>query len=76
MQCALRFPDPPHYEGDPALLEVWQTTTATYLRANCLDLTTPRAVDVACMFLRGRAQDWFVARNLLVQSGQAVQFVS
>ena len=68
----LRFPDPPHYEGDPALLEGWHTTTAMYLRANGLDLAGPHAVEVACMFLRGRAQDWFVSRDLLVQSGQAV----
>ncbi len=27
---ALRSPDPPHYEGDPALLEGWQTTPAVY----------------------------------------------
>jgi hypothetical protein len=33
-------------------------------------------VEVACIFLRGRAQDWFVSRDLLVQSGQAVQFGS
>jgi hypothetical protein len=72
----LRFPDPTHYDGDPALLEGWHTTTAMYLRANGLDLASPQAVEVACMFLRGRAHDWFVSRDLLVQSGQAVQFGS
>ena len=72
----LRFPDPPHYEGDPSLLESWHSSTAMYLRANGIDLATPHCVEVACMFLRGRAQEWFVSRDLLVQSGQAVQFGS
>ena len=51
----LKFPDPHMYEGDPKLLDGWLTQTEMYLKAYAVDSTTSRAVDVATMFLRGKA---------------------
>ena len=66
----LRFPDSPLYEGDPAGLEGWLTSVGMYLRANGVDLLSTRSVDIACMFLRGKALDWWSSQCLLVAAGQ------
>ena len=65
----LKFPDPPMFEGDPRLLDGWLTQTEMYLKAYAVDLTTSRAVDVATMFLRGKAQDWWTGQFHLIASG-------
>ena len=65
----LRFPDPPSYDGDPAGLEGWVTSVSMYLRASGVDLQSPSSADVACMFLRGRALDWYSAQSLLSRAG-------
>ena len=57
------------YEGDPKLLDGWLTQTEMYLKAYAVDLTTSRAVDVATMFLRGKAQDWWTGQFHLIASG-------
>jgi hypothetical protein len=56
---SLKFPDPPLFDGVPDKLDGWVTQTVMYLRAYDIDLHTVRAVDVATMFLRGKAQDWW-----------------
>jgi hypothetical protein len=66
---SIKFPDPPLFEGDPVKLDEWVTQTVMYLRAYEVDLTTVRAVDVATMFLRGRAQDWWTGQFHLQVSG-------
>jgi hypothetical protein len=66
---SLKFPDPPLFEGDPVKLDGWVTQTLMYLRAYEVDLTTVRAVDVATMFLRGKAQDWWTGQFHLQESG-------
>ncbi len=40
-----------------------------YLKAYAVDLTTTRSVDVATMFLRGKAQDWWTGQFTLIASG-------
>jgi hypothetical protein len=65
----LKFPDPPLFEGDPVKLDGWLTQTQMYLRAYDVDLSTVRAVDVATMFLRGKAQDWWTGQFHLQESG-------
>jgi hypothetical protein len=40
-----------------------------FLKAYSVDLTTSRAVDVATMFLRGKAQDWWTGQFHLIASG-------
>jgi hypothetical protein len=40
-----------------------------YLRAYDVDLSTVRAVDVATMFLRGKAQGWWTGEFHLQESG-------
>jgi hypothetical protein len=50
-------------------LDGWVTQTVMYLRAYDVDLTTVRAVDVATMFLRGKAQDWWTGQFHLQESG-------
>ena len=67
----LKFPDPPVFEGDPVKLEGWITQTQMYLRAYDVDLSSIRAVEVATMFLRGKAQDWWTGQFLLQASGSA-----
>jgi Retrotransposon gag protein len=67
----LKFPDPPVFEGDPTKLEGWITQTCMYLRAYDIDLGSVRAVEVASMFLRGKALDWWSGRFHLVATGQA-----
>jgi hypothetical protein len=57
------------FEGDPAKLDGWVTQTEMFLKAYDVDLMTPRAVDVATMFLRGKAQDWWTGRFHLISSG-------
>jgi hypothetical protein len=57
------------YEGDPKLLDGWLTQTEMYLKAYSVDLTSSRAVDVATMFLRGKAQDWWTGQFNLMSSG-------
>ena len=76
LRSSLRFPDPPTYEGDPTALETWAGATRLYLEANGVDLNARKAVEVACMFLRGKAADWWFSRSLLVNSGQAVALTS
>jgi hypothetical protein len=71
-----KFPDPPLYEGDPVKLDGWVTQMVMYLRAYDVDLTTVRAVDVATMFLRGKAQDWWTGRFHLQESGTVPVLVS
>jgi hypothetical protein len=66
---SLKFPDPPLYEGDPVKLDGWFTQTVMYLKAYDVDLTTVRAVDVATMFLRGKAQDWWTGQFHLQEAG-------
>ena len=75
-RSSMRFPDPPTYEGDPTALETWAGATRLYLEANGVDLNTRKSVEVACMFLRGKAADWWFSRTLLVNSGQAVALTS
>lgn len=65
----LKFPDPPCFEGDPAKLDGWITQTHMYLRAYDVDLGSSRAVDVATMFLRAKAQDWWTGQFHLQESG-------
>ena len=65
----LKFPDPPMFEGDPAKFDGWVTQTEMFLKAYDVDLMTPRAVDVATMFLRGKAQDWWTGQFHLISSG-------
>lgn len=67
----LKFPDPPVFEGDPNKLEGWVTQTCMYLRAYDIDLASVRAVEVASMFLRGKALDWWSGMFQLVVTGQA-----
>lgn len=59
------------YEGDPSKLEGWITQTCMYLRAYDIDLHSVRAVEVATMFLRGKAQDWWCSQFRLIASGQS-----
>lgn len=66
-----KFPDPPLFEGEPGRLDGWVTQTCMYLRAYDIDLSSVRAVEVASMFLRGKAQDWWSSRYRLMESGQA-----
>ena len=40
-----------------------------YLKAYDVDLTTSRSVDVATMFLRGKAQDWWTGQFHLQEAG-------
>jgi hypothetical protein len=65
----LKFPDPPLFEGDHVMLDGWLTQTHMYLRAYDVDLSIVRAVDVATMFLRGKAQDWWTGQFHLQESG-------
>lgn len=65
----LKFPDPPVFEGDPVKLDGWLTQTQMYLKAYDIDLTTARSVDVATMFLRGKAQDWWTGQFHLQEAG-------
>ena len=64
----LKFPDPPVFEGDPVKLDGWLTQTQMYLRAYDVDLASSRAVEVATMFLRGKAQDWWTGQFHLIAS--------
>jgi hypothetical protein len=66
---SLKFPDPPLFDGVPDKLDGWVTQTVMYLRAYDIDLHTVRAVDVATMFLRGKAQDWWSGQFHLQASG-------
>ena len=65
----LRFPDPPMFEGDSQKLDGWVTQTEMFLRAYDIDLMSSRAVDVATMFLRGKAQDWWTGQFHLIAVG-------
>lgn len=65
-----KFPDPPHYEGDPAKLDGWVTQMSMYLRAYDVDLASVRAVEMASMFLRGKALDWWTSQFHLMTSKQ------
>lgn len=65
----LKFPDPPFFEGDPSSLETWVAAVARYLRANGVDLQSTHSVDVGCMFLRGKAADWWMSELMLHASG-------
>ena len=65
----LKFPDPPMFEGDPVKLDGWLTQTEMFLKAYDVDLATSRAVDVATMFLRGKAQDWWTGQFHLISAG-------
>ena len=67
----LKFPDPPLFEGDPMKLDGWVTQTCMYLKAYNVDLHAVRAVDVATMFLRGKAQDWWTGQFRLQEAGAA-----
>ena len=70
----LMFPDPPMYEGDPVKLDGWLTQTHMYLRAYDVDLSTSRSVEIATMFLRGRAQDWWTGQFHLQATGAVASF--
>ena len=65
----LKFPDPPMFEGDPVKLDGWLTQTQMYLKAYDVDLASSRAADVATMFLRGKAQDWWTGQFHLISAG-------
>ena len=65
----LKFPDPPMFEGDARLLDGWLTQSEMFLRAYNVDLSTSRSVDVATMFLRGKAQDWWTGQFHLIAAG-------
>lgn len=67
---SLKFPDPPMFEGDPVKLDGWLTQTQMYLKAYDVDLSTARCVDIATMFLRGKAQDWWTGQFHLQEAGQ------
>lgn len=71
-----KFPDPPVYEGDPVKIDGWVTQTCMYLRAYDIDLHSARAVELASMFLRGKALDWWTSQYSLVKTGQAQPFGS
>jgi hypothetical protein len=45
-----------------------------YLKAYDVDLASSRAVDVATMFLRGKAQDWWTGQYHLQTSGTIPSF--
>lgn len=70
----LKFPDPPVFEGDPVKLDGWVTQTHMFLRAYDVDLASSRAVEVATMFLRGKAQDWWTGQFHLQSSGAVPAF--
>ena len=53
------------------MLDGWVTQTCMYLRAYDIDLHAIRSVEVASMFLRGKALDWWTGQFRLMASGQA-----
>jgi hypothetical protein len=57
------------FEGDARLLDGWLTQSEMFLRAYNVDLSTSRSVDVATMFLRGKAQDWWTGQFHLIAAG-------
>jgi hypothetical protein len=71
---SLKFPDPPVFEGDPVKLDPWLTQTEMYLRAYDVDLASARSVEVATMFLRGKASDWWTGQFHLIASGSLPRF--
>jgi hypothetical protein len=50
-------------------LDGWLTQTEMFLKAYDVDLATSRAVEVATMFLRGKAQDWWTGQFHLMSAG-------
>ena len=70
----LKFPDPPVFEGDPMKLDPWLMQTEMYLRAYDVDLASTRSVEVATMFLRGKASDWWTGQFQLIASGSLPAF--
>jgi hypothetical protein len=50
-------------------LDPWIMQTEMYLRAYDVDLQTGRSVEVAAMFLRGKALDWWTGQFKLIASG-------
>jgi hypothetical protein len=70
----LKFPDPPVFEGDPMKLDPWLMQTEMYLRAYGVDLASARSVEVATMFLRGKASDWWTGQFHLIASGTLPAF--
>ena len=66
---SLKFPDPPVFEGDAMKLDPWLMQCEMYLRAYGIDLASTRAVEVASMFLRGKALDWWTGQFHLIASG-------
>jgi hypothetical protein len=73
-KSSLKFPDPPFFEGDPVKLDPWLTQTTMYLRAYDVDLASSRSVEVATMFLRGKASDWWTGQFHLIASGSLPGF--
>jgi len=71
-----KFPEPMLYYGDPDMLDAHFLQVRTYLRANRVDLSGDVAVDMASMFLRGKALDWLVSRTQLAAKGQAVELAT
>jgi hypothetical protein len=71
---SLKFPDPPVFEGDATKLDPWIMQCEMYLRAYGVDLASPRAVEVASMFLRGKALDWWTGQFHLIASGSLSAF--
>jgi Retrotransposon gag protein len=64
------------FEGDPIKVEGWVTQTRMYLRAYGINSASVRAVEVASMFLRGKALDWWSRRVYLTVTGQALALES
>eukprot|EP00884_Botryococcus_braunii_P018484 jgi/Botrbrau1/5319/Bobra.0391s0030.1 len=73
---SLKFPDPPVFEGDAMKLDPWVMQCEMYLRAYGIDLGSTRAVEVASMFLRGKALDWWAGQYHLIASGSLSAFGS
>lgn len=71
---SLKFPDPPVFEGDAMKLDPWIMQCEMYLRAYGVDLASTRAVEVASMFLRGKALDWWTGQFQLIASGSLPAF--
>jgi hypothetical protein len=71
---SLKFPDPPVFEGDATKLDPWIMQCEMYLRAYGVDLASTRAVEVASMFLRGKALDWWSGQFHLIASGSLSAF--
>lgn len=66
-----KFPEPMHYFGEPEHLDAHLLQVRRFLRAYGVDLASDQSVDIACMYLRGKALDWFVSREQLMAKGQA-----